>query len=87
MDGRMPKENSIPLTQVKGKGTFVVDSISDRDAATVKFLRTRGITPAVQLRVKSQNSDDSYAVNIGRSGKVVHLSHKAADAIRIHPRH
>src|SRR5208337_2775588 len=32
MDGRMPRENSIPLTQVAGKGTFVVDSISDRDA-------------------------------------------------------
>jgi DtxR family Mn-dependent transcriptional regulator len=27
MDGRMPKENSIPLTQVAGKGTFVVDNL------------------------------------------------------------
>jgi hypothetical protein len=72
---------------VTGKGTFVVDSISDRDAATVKFLRTSGITPGVQLRVKHQHADDGYAVSIGRSGKAMHLSHKAADAIRIHPRH
>src|ERR1019366_9556259 len=48
MDGRMPKENSIPLTQVARKGTFVVNSISDRDAATVKLLRTSGIVPGVQ---------------------------------------
>jgi len=86
MDGRMPKENSLPLSQVAGKGTFVVDSISDRDAATARFLRTNGITPGVHLLVRDRHVDDGYAVSIGRTGKLLHLSHEAADAIRIHSR-
>jgi DtxR family Mn-dependent transcriptional regulator len=85
MDGRMPKENSIPLTQVAGKGTFVVDSISDRDAATVKLLRTSGIVPGVQLRMRERHADDGYPVSIGHSAQVLHLSREVADAIRIHP--
>ena len=87
MDGKMPNENSVPLTQVVGEGTFVVGSISDRDAAIVKLLRTSGIVPGVQLRVRNLHVDEGYAVSIGRSGKVLHLSHAAADSIRIHPRH
>jgi DtxR family transcriptional regulator, Mn-dependent transcriptional regulator len=86
MDGGMPKENSIPLTQVSGKGTFVVNSISDRDAATVRFLRTNGITPGVHLRVRDRHADDGYGVSVGRAGKVLHLSRETVEAIRIHPR-
>jgi DtxR family Mn-dependent transcriptional regulator len=85
MDGRMPRENSIPLTQVVAEGSFVVDSISDRDASNVKLLSTSGIAPGVRLRVRNRHLDDGYAVSIGRSVKVLHLSHEAADAIRIHP--
>src|ERR1700729_209938 len=40
MDGRMPKQYSILLTDVAGQGTFVVESISDHDARTLKLLRT-----------------------------------------------
>jgi DtxR family Mn-dependent transcriptional regulator len=87
MDGKMPKENSIPLSQVAGKGIFVVDSISDRDAATVKLLSTSGIAPGVQLRVRARHADDGYPVSIGSSAQVLHLSREAADAIKIHPRH
>jgi DtxR family Mn-dependent transcriptional regulator len=85
MDGKMAKEISVPLTQVAGEGTFEVDSISDRDAATVKLLRTSGIAPGVQLRVRAWHVDNGYAVSVGRSGKVLHLSHDTADAIRTHP--
>jgi len=87
MDGRMPKENSIPLAQVAGKGTFVVDSISDRDAATVKLLKTSGIVPGVQLRVRERQADDGYPVSIGRSAQVLDLSRETAEAIRIRPPH
>jgi DtxR family Mn-dependent transcriptional regulator len=87
MDGKMAKEISVPLTQVMGEGTFQVDSISDRDAATVKLLRTSGIAPGVQLRVRARLADSDYAVSVGRSGKVLHLSRNAADAIRTHPPH
>jgi DtxR family Mn-dependent transcriptional regulator len=67
MDGRIPKENSIPLTQVAGNGTSVVDSISDRDAAKLKWLRTCGIIPGVQLRMRERHANNGYAVSIGRS--------------------
>jgi len=87
MDGKMPKENSVPLTQVVGEGAVVVDSISDRDVATVKLLRTSGIAPGVQLRVRVRHADDGYAVSIGSSAEVLYLSHEAADAIRVHSPH
>jgi DtxR family Mn-dependent transcriptional regulator len=87
MDGKMPKENSIPLTQVAGKGTFVVNSISDRDAATVKLLCKSGIAPGVQLRLRERHADDDCAVSIGNSVQVLHLSREAGDAIRVHSSH
>jgi hypothetical protein len=85
MDGKVPKENSVPLTDMVAEGTVVVDSISDRDAAIVKSLRMNSIAPGVQLRVRNRHADGGYSVRIGRSGKVLHLSHEAADAIRVHP--
>jgi DtxR family Mn-dependent transcriptional regulator len=51
----MHRENSIPLTQVVADGSFVVESISDRDASHVKLLRTSGIAPGVRLRVRNRN--------------------------------
>jgi DtxR family Mn-dependent transcriptional regulator len=85
MDGRMPKENSIQLTQMVGNGTVVVDSISDRDVATVKLLKTSGITPGVQLRVRSRHADYGYALSIGNSAQILHLSDETAASIRINP--
>jgi DtxR family Mn-dependent transcriptional regulator len=85
MDGRMPKENSVPLTHVVRKATVVVDSISDRDAAIVKLLRTTGIVPGAQLRVRGRHADGGHDVSIGSSVKVYHLSPEAADAVKIHP--
>lgn len=84
MDGKMPRKISLPLTQVKGEGTFEVDSISDRDAATVKLLRTSGIAHGVQLQLRERHAGSGYAVSIGRSRKILNLSNEAADAIRVH---
>ncbi len=36
MDGAMPRQNSIVLTDAMNEGTYVVDSVSDRDAAHVE---------------------------------------------------
>ena len=87
MDGKMAKKNSVLLTQVIGEGTFEVDSISDRDAATVKLLSTSGIAHGVQLRLREPHAEDVYAVSIGGSAQVLHLSREAADTIRVHPSH
>jgi DtxR family Mn-dependent transcriptional regulator len=82
MDGRMPKQNSIPLTDLVEQGTFVVDSISDRDARTLKLLKSSGIGPGVRLRLRNQQAD-GYAVSVGRATNVLYLSREAAEAVRI----
>jgi DtxR family Mn-dependent transcriptional regulator len=87
LGGKMFPRNSIRLTEITEQGTFIVESISDDDTARLKSLRTRGITPGVRLRVRNRHAEDGYTVTVGRSLKAVHLSHDAADAIRIHPRH
>ncbi len=85
MDGKMPRQSSILLTDALEEGTFVVDSISDRDSTTVKLLRSKGITPGVQLRLKKRNSTDRRALSIGNSQKVLYLSLKDAEALRVRP--
>lgn len=87
MNGKMAKNNSVLLAEVIGEGTFEVDSISDREAATVKLLSTIGITHGVQLRLRKRNAEDVYAVSIGGSTRILHLSREAGDAIRVHPSH
>jgi DtxR family Mn-dependent transcriptional regulator len=87
MDGKMPTENSVPLTQMAENGTVVVGSISDRDAATVKFLRTSGIAPGVQLRVRDRCADAGFSVSIGDGAEILYLPPEAADAVRVHSSH
>jgi DtxR family Mn-dependent transcriptional regulator len=87
MDGKMAEKNSVPLTQVIGEGPFEVDNIFDRDAANVKLLNTSGIAHGVQLRLREPYAKDVYAVSVGRSAQVLHLSREAADSIRVHPSH
>jgi DtxR family transcriptional regulator, Mn-dependent transcriptional regulator len=83
MDGRMPKQDSILLTDVAGQGTFVVESISDHDARTLKLLRTSGIAPGSRLRVRERSSLASYAVSVGRSTRVLNLEEDIANSIRV----
>src|SRR6201981_2608870 len=43
IDGKMPRQDSIPLAEIPEQGVFTVESISDDDAALLKSLRTDGI--------------------------------------------
>jgi hypothetical protein len=63
-----------------------VESISGRDAQTLKLLKTSGIWPGVRLRVRDLRKDEGYSVSIGNSPEVFELSRNAADAIRIDPK-
>jgi hypothetical protein len=74
MDGEMAKEISAPLTQAMGEGTFEVDSISDRDAATVKLRRTSGIASGVLLRLRQRNANDDYQVPLLGRGHQTHVA-------------
>jgi DtxR family Mn-dependent transcriptional regulator len=83
MDGAMPKQNSIPLTDAMQEGIYVVDSVSDRDAGTLRLLKENGIAPGVRLRLRERPSMTSYAVSVGRSSRVLNLKEEAAGTIRV----
>ncbi len=86
LDGQMPKQNSIPLTETgEGEGVLV-ESISDQDAPTLKLLKAKGITPGARLQLKRRNADGTYAITIGSPSKALSISHQVATAIRIRSR-
>jgi DtxR family Mn-dependent transcriptional regulator len=82
LDGRMPKQVSKPLTDIEIDGDFVVDSISDRDAALLKRLKAHGIAPGERLRVRIQ-SQEEFVLRAGNGSKSLRLSHALAGAVRI----
>lgn len=85
MEGEMAEPNSILMTDVLKEGTFVIDSISDRDARTLQLFRASGIKPGARLRVKNNTPIEGYSVSVGRSSKPFDLSREAAGDIRLLP--
>ena len=83
MDGAMPRENSIQLTDAVQEGVYIVDSVSDRNARTLKLLKESGIAPGVKLRLRESPSINGYAVSVGRSSRILNLQEDAADSIRV----
>jgi DtxR family Mn-dependent transcriptional regulator len=83
MDGAMPRENSIQLTDAVQEGVYIVDSVSDRNARTLKLLKENGIAPGVKLRLRESPSIHGYAVSVGRSSRILNLQEDAADSIRV----
>ena len=84
LEGEMPRQQSILLTEAK-TGTFIVDSISDRDAPTLRSLKAHGMTPGTRVRVTERVSTDCYSVRVGRSTKPLDLTPEVAREIRILP--
>ena len=85
MEGKMPKQASIRLTDVVKGGTFVIDSVDDRDARTLRLLEAAGIKAGAKLKVKPRTASQGYSVSIGRSTKALDLSREMAGEIRIIP--
>lgn len=77
----MPKQPSRPLTSVERQGVFVVDSVSDQDAALLKKLKDYGITPGVRIHVST--SSDEFALRAESTKKTLHLPRVNAGAVRI----
>jgi DtxR family Mn-dependent transcriptional regulator len=86
MDGKMPKQISVPLTDLREQGTFVVDSVSDQDALLLRRLRAHGITPGARLQVASRPPDD-FVLRTSGVSKALHLSRDLAAAVRIRSAH
>jgi len=92
LNGEMPRQCSILLNEVtlgEGEdGTFIVDSISDRHAPTLRSLKNSGMTPGAKLRVRknaAKGDHAGYSVRIGRSAKPLDLSREMAGEVRIVP--
>jgi DtxR family transcriptional regulator, Mn-dependent transcriptional regulator len=82
MDGKMPRHVSAPLTDIERDGKYVVDSISDQDAALLKRLRAHGITPGTSIQVK-RRSPEGFNLRAVGSTRGLHLSSVAAKAVHI----
>jgi len=82
LDGKMSKQTSRALADVVKEGEFVVDSVSDRDATTLKRLKAYGITPGVRLRV-TRTSDVELFLRTSSGSKLLHLPRFIAQAVRI----
>lgn len=83
MEGKMATRESILLADIAEEGTFTIDSVSDRDAQSLKMIEACGIAPGVRMRVRKSELLDGYAVSIGRSSEVFNLSREAARDVRI----
>jgi len=85
MDGEMPPQSTLRLTDVSDGGLFVIDSVGDRDVETLRLLEATGIKAGARLKVKPRTAREHYTVSIGRSPKMVDLTHEVAGDIRIVP--
>jgi DtxR family Mn-dependent transcriptional regulator len=83
MEGKMPERESMLLADVEQAGTFVIDSVSDRDSGNLKLIEACGITPGARLRVRKAAPAQGYSVSIGRSSKAFDLSREVAQDVRI----
>jgi DtxR family transcriptional regulator, Mn-dependent transcriptional regulator len=82
LNGKMSKQASRPLTDIEEDGKFVVDSVSDRDAALLKRLKAHGITPGARLHV-TRSSPEELVLRADGGSKPLHLSRSVAGTVRI----
>ena len=82
LDGKMSKQLSKPLTDIDGEGKFVVDSVSDQDAALLKRFKAHGITPGARLEVTGAPKE-KLIIRAGTTVEALHLPRSLAGAVRI----
>ena len=82
MDGKMPRQVSKPLTNLQQDGKFVVESVSDQDAALLKRLRAHGIVPGARIQV-TRRAPEEFALSSGGNARALILPGDLAEAVRI----
>jgi DtxR family Mn-dependent transcriptional regulator len=81
----MTPRQSILLTEVRKAGTFIIESVSDRDAETLRLIESCGITPGARLRVRKISPAAAYSVSVGKSTRAFDLSPEVAADVRLIP--
>ena len=82
LDGKLPKQTSRSLADIEKNGEFVVDSVSDQDAALLKQLKVGGIVPGARFHV-TRSPQDEFVLKARNGKKPLRLSRPATTAIRI----
>jgi DtxR family Mn-dependent transcriptional regulator len=82
LDGKMSRQASRPLSAVDQDGLYIVDSISDRDAALLKRLKAHGITPGARVRIAS-SSQETLLLKADGGQKSLRLPRSVSSAICI----
>jgi DtxR family Mn-dependent transcriptional regulator len=82
-EGEMVSRDTIELTDVTEAGSFLIDSISDRNTRTLRVIEACGIAPGVHVRVRRSEAPKGYVVRVGRSATPIHLSHEVARNVRV----
>jgi DtxR family Mn-dependent transcriptional regulator len=83
IDGRMAPRTSMPLADVDGDGTFVVESLNDRDAGLLRRMQTRGVAPGAKIDVQRRAGSDVFRVRVGRSRRPFELAGEATHSVRL----
>jgi len=83
MEGEMALQESILLTDVVADGTFVIDSVSDRDSRNLRLIEACGITPGATMRVRTGAPKEGYSVSIGGSAEAFDLTREVAGDVRL----
>jgi DtxR family Mn-dependent transcriptional regulator len=82
-EGGRPARESILLADVIEDGTFVIDSVADRDEHNLRLIEACGIAPGARLRVRADALPESYSVRLGRSSRVFNLPREVARDVRV----
>jgi DtxR family transcriptional regulator, Mn-dependent transcriptional regulator len=84
IDGRMPKQISVPLASVERDGEYVVENISDQDAPLLKRLKAHGIMPGASIQVTvTRRSPEEFLLRAAGASRGLHLSGVPARAVHI----
>ena len=82
LDGKMSKQTSRLLTDIKSDGQFVVQSVSDQDSKLLKKLQAHGIVPGARLQV-TKSPQEEFILKAVSHSKPLRLDLCTAAAVRI----
>jgi DtxR family Mn-dependent transcriptional regulator len=81
-DGKMSKRASWTLSAIEEDGAYIVDSVSDRDAALLRMLKSHGITPGTRIQVANSSQETLLLMATG-AHKPLSLPRSVASAVCI----
>lgn len=73
------RRGEVPLSEAKAGQRYVVTSLQERDPQLLRFLHRNGIGPNAELRVVSQNYDQTVSVEHAAGSSI--LGRPAAEAV------